>query len=195
MKERLSFVFYLSWKTQIDEMNDEELRRFIDNLIKWHQGGDVSLPTREDRFIWNGVLPALESNEKKYVERAGASRENGKLGGRPPKVEKTQLTQQVIKEPKKPVKSKKLNVESEKLNNKGKVLNEDSEQGKVEGESITGKISLREYRKIFNELFENYPTWEQDLLKYGVNQFLIMNQRFQINNIEFKLMFEEFLSL
>jgi hypothetical protein len=195
MKERLSFVFYLSWKTQIDEMNDEELRRFIENLITWHQGGEVSLPTREDRFIWNGVLPALEVNDKRYVERAGASRENGKLGGRPPKVGKTQITQQVIKEPKKPVNSKKNIVDSEEVKVEGKENIVDSEKVKVEGELNNCKISLKEYRRIFNELFENYPTWEQDLLRYGVNQFLIMNQRFQINNNNFKQMFEEFLSL
>ncbi len=192
MKERLSFVFYLSWKTQIDEMNDEELRRFIENLITWHQGGEVSLPTREDRFIWNGVLPALEVNDKRYVERAGASRENGKLGGRPPKVGKTQITQQVIKEPKKPVKSKENIDNSEKLKSKESIV--DRLEENVEGE-LNNRISLKEYRKIFNELFVNYPTWEQDLLKYGVNQFLIMNQSFQINNRDFKQMFEEFLSL
>lgn len=193
MKERLSFVFYLSWKTQIDEMNDEELRRFIENLITWHQGGEVSLPTREDRFIWNGVLPALEVNDKRYVERAGASRENGKLGGRPPKVDKTQITQQVIKEPKKPVKSKENIDNSEKLKSKQSIV--DRLQENVEGELNNNGISLKEYRKIFNELFVNYPVWEQDLLKYGVNQFLIMNQHFQINNRDFKQMFEEFLSL
>ncbi len=193
MKERLSFVFYLSWKTQIDEMNDEELRRFIENLIIWHQGGEVSLPNREDRFIWNGVLPALEVNDKRYVERAGASRENGKLGGRPPKVDKTQITQQVIKEPKKPVKSKENIENSEKLKSKQSIV--DRLQENVEGELNNNGISLKEYRKIFNELFVNYPAWEQDLLKYGVNQFLIMNQHFQINNRDFKQMFEEFLSL
>lgn len=192
MKERLSFVFYMSWKTQIDEMNDEELRRFIENLITWHQGGEVSLQTREDRFIWNGVLPALIVNDKKYVERAGASRENGKLGGRPPKVGKTQITQEVIKEPKKPVKSKENIDKSEELKSKECIV--DRLEKNVERE-LNNRISLKEYRKIFNELFVNYPEWEQDLFKYGVNQFLIMNQRFQINNSDFKQMFEEFLSL
>lgn len=127
MKERLSFYFYLSWKTQIDEMNDEELRRFIENLIIWHQGGDVSLPTREDKFIWNGVLPGLESNEKKYITRSGTSRENGKLGGRPTKDSTSSITQQVIEEPKKPVKSKMLNDKSELIIDNSKMLNDKSE--------------------------------------------------------------------
>ena len=126
MKERLSFYFYLSWKTQIDEMNDEELRRFIENLIIWHQGGEVSLPTREDKFIWNGVLPGLESNERKYITRSGTSRENGKLGGRPKK-EITQESQQVIKEPIEPDNSKMINDNSEMSNDNSQLLNENSQ--------------------------------------------------------------------
>jgi hypothetical protein len=199
MSERLSFVFYLTWKTQIDEMNDEELRRFINNLIIWHSGGEVLLPTREDRFIWNGILPALEVNEKKYIARAGSSRENGKLGGRPPKDNKTQITQQVLEEPNKPVKGKRLIEESLKKNVESKMFIEndkenidDESQNKKENKST---ITLKEYRNIFNELFIGYPTWEQDLLRYGVNQFLIMNKRFHVNTNDFKEMFEEFLTL
>jgi hypothetical protein len=137
MKERVSFYFYLNWKTQIDEMTNEELRRFIDNLISWHQGGEISLPNREDKFIWNGVLPGLEANEKKYVASSGASRENGKLGGRPPK-EITQETKQVISEPKKPVNSKLLIDNSEMEIEKGKEVNVESELTIVNGQMSTG---------------------------------------------------------
>ena len=171
MKERLSFVFYLSWKTQIDEMNDEELRRFIENLITWHQGGEVSLPTREDRFIWNGVLPALEVNDKRYVERAGASRENGKLGGRPPKVGKSQITQQVIREPKKPVNSKVLNVNSKMEIENGEESNVESNWTNGNGQIVIGNSnntngeSISTYLKreidscnsILDSEFSNFP--------------------------------------
>jgi hypothetical protein len=115
-------------------MNDKELRRFIENLIIWHQGGEVSLPTREDRFIWNGILPVLELNEKKYIKSSGASRENGKLGGRPTKDGKTQLTQQVFEEPKKPDNSKELNVDRELVKVDSKKMNDESILKNVEGE-------------------------------------------------------------
>ena len=137
MKQRGSFYFYLNWKTQIDEMTNEELRRFIDNLISWHQGGEISLPNREDKFIWNGVLPGLEANEKKYVASSGASRENGRLGGRPKK-EITQESQQVILKPMEPVNSKLLIDNSEMETEKGKEVNVESELKIVNGQMSTG---------------------------------------------------------
>jgi hypothetical protein len=170
MKERVSFYFYLNWKTQIDEMTNEELRRFIDNLISWHQGGEISLPNREDKFIWNGVLPGLEANEKKYVASSGASRENGKLGGRPKK-EITQESQQVILEPNKPVNSEMLNVNSKMEIENGKELNVESKWSNGSGQMIIGNSintngeSISTYLKreidscnsILDSEFSNFP--------------------------------------
>ena len=170
MKERVSFYFYLNWKTQIDEMTNEELRRFIDNLISWHQGGEISLPNREDKFIWNGVLPGLEANEKKYVASSGASRENGKLGGRPKK-EITQESQQVILEPNKPVNSEMLNVNSKMEIENGEELNVESKWSNGSGQMIIGNSintngeSISTYLKreidscnsILDSEFSNFP--------------------------------------
>jgi hypothetical protein len=159
-------------------MNDEELRRFIENLIIWHQGGEVSLPTREDKFIWNGVLPGLESNEKKYITRSGTSRENGKLGGRPTKDSTSSITQQVIEEPKKPVKSKMLNDKSELITDNSEMSNDNSEliidNGKIStgnqinnsGESISTllKREIDNCNSLLDSDFSNYP-----FLKYLAN--------------------------
>lgn len=144
---RKSFMFYLNWKTQLDILSDKELRRFIYNLISWHQDENVELNTKTDLLVWNGVLPALEVNDDKWNSRADKSRENGKRGGRPKK-EITQETQQVISEPKKPVNSKLLNDNSEKVTEKGKEINvegklknEKSKMLKEEGEmeEVNGK--------------------------------------------------------
>lgn len=78
-----SFPFYYNWEDSINELTDPELRSFILNLIHYHQGKEVILATREEKFLWNGILPALKFNEEKYRKRSEASRENGKLGGRP----------------------------------------------------------------------------------------------------------------
>ena len=78
--ERKSFVFYLNWKDQIAELDDQELRRFINNLINYHQGEEVALETKIDRIIWQGILPALKVNDEKYVNKFEANRENGKYG-------------------------------------------------------------------------------------------------------------------
>lgn len=163
MKERLSFYFYLSWKTQIDEMNDEELRRFIENLIIWHQGGEVSLPTREDKFIWNGVLPGLESNEKKYISRSGTSRVNGKLGGRPKK-EITQETQQVIKEPAKPDNSKMISDNGKMISDNSQLVSDNGEMS-IGNQINNGGESMSTYLKreinicnqILDSEFPNFP--------------------------------------
>jgi hypothetical protein len=130
-------MFYLNWKTQLDILSDKELRRFINNLISWHQDENVELKTKSDLLVWNGVLPALEVNDDKWNSRANKSRENGKLGGRPPK-EITQETKQVISEPKKPVNSKLLIDNSEMEIEKGKEVNVESELTIVNGQMSTG---------------------------------------------------------
>lgn len=96
----------------IQSLSDEDLRRFINNLISWHQDEPIELTTKSESAIWSLIEPSLLINDKKWNSRAGTSRENGKLGGRPKK-EITQETQQVNEEPTKPVNSKMLIVNSE----------------------------------------------------------------------------------
>ncbi|SED60477.1 hypothetical protein SAMN04487765_0479 [Tenacibaculum sp. MAR_2010_89] len=86
MKEnKKSFLFYQSWKTQIDILDDSELRKFINNLLSYHDGGEVVLESKYDKLLWNGVLPGLEVNNLKYQKTIERNRENGKKGGRPKK--------------------------------------------------------------------------------------------------------------
>jgi len=163
-------MFYLNWKTQLDILSDKELRRFINNLISWHQDENVELKTKSDSLVWNGVLPALEVNDDKWNSRADKSRENGKLGGRPPK-EITQETKQVISEPKKPVNSKLLIDNSKMEIEKGKEVNVESELTIVNGQISTGnqinnsgesistflKREIDNCNSILNTEFSNFP--------------------------------------
>ena len=80
---KLSFMFYLNWKDQIDELDDQELRRLINNLISYHNGEEVVLETKIYKLVWQGILPGLQANEAKYAKRGEENRENGKLGGAP----------------------------------------------------------------------------------------------------------------
>lgn len=73
----------MSWRDQIEDLDDEELRRFIYNLCDYHNGKGVQLITKADRLVWKGILPALVSNEAKYNERIEKNQRNGRLGGRP----------------------------------------------------------------------------------------------------------------
>ena len=83
--ERISFMFYLEWRKQIELMEDDELRRFITNLLDYHEDMEINLPTRIEKATWYGIEPALRVNNEKYYQRVEKNRENGKLGGRPTK--------------------------------------------------------------------------------------------------------------
>ncbi len=174
---RKSFMFYINWKSQLDVLSDKELRRFVNNLISWHQDGKIELKTKTDLLVWNGVLPGLEVNNEKWNSRADNSRENGKQGGRPKKGI-TQETQQVISKPKEPVKSKmgidksemgidkgemKIDI-SKELNVEGKLMKDKSQmtiQNQInnEGESISTllKREIENCNSILDSDFSNYP--------------------------------------
>ena len=158
--QRTSFLFYLSWRTQINDMNDDELRRFINNLINWHEGEEIELPTREDRFIWNGILPGLESNFDKWETKANANRENGKKGGRPKKPKETQETHMVFEETQKSrkevnVNSQMLNDNCEMLNDNCEMENDNCEMTNVNGESklsnVNGEIEKIARQELLNK--------------------------------------------
>jgi hypothetical protein len=109
---KLSFMFYLNWKDQIDELDDQELRKLINNLISYHNGDEVILETKIDKLVWQGILPGLQANEAKYSRRGEANRENGKLGGAPKgnqNASKDKTTENNPEQPKQPDKREKIN--------------------------------------------------------------------------------------
>lgn len=104
--EKKSFIFYTSWKKNIEMMEDDELRRFINNLINHTEGNEVDLPTRMEKMVWNDLVEVLNHNERKRERAAERSRQNGQRGGRPTKPNETQNnptglneTQQDIEKP------------------------------------------------------------------------------------------------
>ena len=186
--QRTSFLFYLSWRTQINDMNDDELRRFINNLINWHEGEEIELPTREDRFIWNGILPGLESNFDKWETKANANRENGKKGGRPKKPKETQETHMVFEETQKS--RKEVNVNSQMLNDNCEMLNDNCEMENDncemtnvnsksqlsnvndEIEKITRGELLRKRGTVINQIFDDETMINFKKMQNGYGQLL-----------------------
>ena len=145
--EQLSFLFYLNWKEQIEDLDEEELRRFIYNLINYHLGVEVDLKTKTDRILWKGVLPGLQANQKKYSKKVEASSKNGQLGGAPlgnQNARKYETTQnnpnKVIRDNNKEVidnsKMKNANSEEENGNSKLKIENwqQEIDNSKIENE-------------------------------------------------------------
>jgi len=179
--QRTSFLFYLSWRTQINDMNDDELRRFINNLINWHEGEEIELPTREDRFIWNGILPGLESNFDKWETKANANRENGKKGGRPKKPKETQETHMVFEETQKS--RKEVNVNSQMLNDNCKMENDNCEMTNVNSESQLSNVNdeiekitrgelLRKRGAVINQIFDDETMINFKKMQNGYGQLL-----------------------
>jgi len=172
-QKQLSFLFYTSWKDQIEEMNDDELRRFINNLINYHTGDEVELITRIDKFIWNGVLPALIKNQSNWNRKRTAAIENGKKGGRPSKPTETQdnlknpmgylETQHNLNNPQKPVKSKVLNVNSQMSIEKSEVSRSNSIL-----DNITGANNLQGNRT-WNSYLNSETEGQKTSMIYWIN--------------------------
>jgi len=77
------FLFYTTWKKQIEILSDEQAKRFVLNLIRYAEGEDPILPTDGEKLMWYGIEPSLDINKTKYTNKVLANRENGKLGGAP----------------------------------------------------------------------------------------------------------------
>ena len=75
--EKKSFVFYISWNEAIKEMNEPQVRNFINNLCNYAEGKDVVLNDLTERILWSQTQPLLDYNEGKRQKRI----ENGRKGG------------------------------------------------------------------------------------------------------------------
>ncbi len=169
-QKQLSFLFYTSWKEQIEEMNDDELRRFVNNLINYHTGDEVELITRIDKIIWNGVLPALIKNQSNWNRKRTAAIENGKKGGRPSKPTETQDNLknpmgylETQHNPQKPVKSKVLNVNSQMSIEKSEVSRSNSIL-----DNITGANNLQGNRT-WNSYLNSETEGQKNSMIYWIN--------------------------
>ncbi len=178
--EKKSFLFYLSWKKQLDDLDDIELRRFIYNLIKYHEGEEIDLPTKTDRLAWNGILTGLEINQDKYEKRVQANRENGKLGGAPKgnqNASKEKSTENNPERPKQPDK-REMTTDNSKLVNGNRELENDNskkEMGKEEMKNGNNKTENK------SEIPDNagFPSINSTNSKYhgGMSMYEFNKQR------------------
>ena len=172
MKEnKKSFLFYQSWKTQIDILDDSELRKFINNLLSYHDGGEVVLESKYDKLLWNGVLPGLEVNNLKYQKTIERNRENGKKGGRPKKVaaesekpngfiENPNETDGFIEKPKKPDNSKKIIDNSKK-----EIENIEKTRDNREMDTVNCKNEIVETEEINEYQQQMFDNWKNSKVK------------------------------
>ena len=250
--ERKSFMFYLEWQKQLELLSDEELRKFIYNLCKYHNGEEIKLTSKVVRLVWNGVLPAIRINNEKYENTVEKNRKNGKLGGRPQKKQNPNNPDGFSNNPNKPngfsenpknpiidnreqIKENRKEVidNSKKINEKRELVTGDSKKVIENGKMRTGngkdeitnssgvediflgfenqdvqdidydkscfdddlaleqEINLKKEEDVFdidviskelNHCFQNYPNWEEELLKDGIDKFISSTVNFHINN-------------
>ena len=67
----------------MDMMNDQQVRRFINNLCNYTEGKEAEFPTELEKALWIGVLPSLKINDEKYERVLERNRKNGQQGGAP----------------------------------------------------------------------------------------------------------------
>lgn len=165
--EKKSFLFYHSWKSSIDLIDDSTLRKFVNNLISYHEGAELVLESVEDNLLWNGVLPALELNNLKYNERIEKNRENGKKGGRPRKINaKKEEPNGLFDKPKKPDNSKELIVNRKNLNENTEEIIDNRELinqiGKKENDygELKNNELKQELREGIRKQFPNYSDFQ-----------------------------------
>jgi hypothetical protein len=172
-----SFLFYHSWKGSIDIIDDSTLRKFINNLISYDQGGEVLLDSNEDKLLWNGVLHGLDANIKKHEERVKRNLENGKKGGRPQKVvdvvevpaessENPKKPSGFFGNPQKPDKSKKTivnrkqeKVKTEEIIDNRELINQIGKKENDYGELKNNELK-QELREGIRKQFPNYPDFQ-----------------------------------
>lgn len=116
-KDKKSFVAYCDWLESFEELTDEEAGRLAKHLFRYVNDLNPEAPDRITKMCFIPIKQSLKRDLVKYEERADRARENGAKGGRP----KTQKTQSVISEPKKPD-SVSVNV-NDNVNVNGSVIN------------------------------------------------------------------------
>lgn len=97
-KDKKSFVAYCDWLESFEELTDEEAGRLAKHLFRYVNDLNPEAPDKITKMCFIPIKQSLKRDLVKYEERADRARENGAKGGRP----KTQKTQSVISEPKKP---------------------------------------------------------------------------------------------
>lgn len=155
-------MFYLDWEKQMELLNDEQLRRFIYNLIRFHKDEEIIIESPLEQAIWNDVSRGLTINHEKYVKKVEANRENGRLGGRPRKNGNPAKPDGFSKNPENPItdNSKETTDNSEELNENSKKEIENSKKQIEKSEKVTVN------RKLTKEEIEEFIDDRNKLKEY-----------------------------
>jgi hypothetical protein len=155
-----TFLFYTSWKKNIDIMDDIELRRFINNLINYTDDKPIELLTKVDTIVWNDAVELLNHNETKRQKTIERNQKNGQLGGRPSKPKETQNNPLGFNEtqhnPQKPEEGRRIQEEGRRIQVEGKGIQETEDSLFDEFINKPTSLIISILFEIFGEGFDVY---------------------------------------
>jgi hypothetical protein len=100
-----SFLLYTDYLTQFELLNDEKAGQLIKAILIYVNDMEVPTMNSEVAIAFSFIKTALKRDLKKYENIIDRNRENGKLGGRPPKIENPKNPVGYLGNPKKPKKA------------------------------------------------------------------------------------------
>lgn len=118
-------------------MNDQQVRRFINNLCNYTEGKEVELPTELETALWIGVLPSLKINDEKYERVLERNRKNGQMGGAPLGNQNAKKEETTQNNPNNPISDK-----CKVINDKREVITGNSKETSDKREVVTGNSEL-----------------------------------------------------
>lgn len=150
-----SIVFYTDYKKYLDYLSGNEIKNLMELIFDSVENYDFKNPqnpagyeeaTPMTRVVFDVIMGQFRRDKAKYEQRATASRENGKRGGRPKKnLENPTEPSNNLTKPRKPV------------NDKCKMINDD-----VKGiENIPPQETSRNNPSAGARREEDYPTLEE----------------------------------
>ena len=85
LDKKNSFVLYNDWYEAIEELTTEEKGLLIDAIFKYHIHNELPAKDSPIKMPFNFLKPIFDANIRSYIAKCEQNRENGLLGGRPPK--------------------------------------------------------------------------------------------------------------
>jgi hypothetical protein len=186
--DKKSFVFYTSWNEALKDMNDTQVRNFINNLCNYAEGKEVLITDLSEKILWSQVKPLLDHNETKRQKRI----ENGRKGGLSKTINTNQTqvdlstlnsTNQTQVDLSGPTEEGRRMMVDVDVEDDGRRLKEDGRKKKlmmnykqmIEEDIFTEEevvnMKLKEVRKRLTLIFDDFPYWEDELNKLGSDMF------------------------
>lgn len=85
LDKKNSFVIYHDWYEAIEGLTTEEKGLLIDAIFKYHIHNELPAKDSPIKMPFNFLKPIFDANIRSYIAKCEQNRENGLLGGRPPK--------------------------------------------------------------------------------------------------------------